>query len=254
VAGDGPPVVLVHGTPSRALVWRDVAAELARAHTVYTFDLLGFGDSERAVDQDVSLVAHGEVLAELVSQWGLDRPALVGHDIGGAVVLRAHLLEGVEASRLALVDAVVLRPWITPRTRAMQRERWDSFPHLGLARQIDEHLRSAAARDLEPDLFAALFDQWRGELGQRLYVRNLMQLDEAHTAEFEPLLGSISMPALVVWGEEDAWLPVSVSERVAAVIPGARRVLIPGAGHFSMEDAPGEVAAALAGFLGQDAA
>jgi pimeloyl-ACP methyl ester carboxylesterase len=241
--------VLVHGTPSRALVWREVAAALERDHTVYTFDLLGFGESERHVDQDVSLRAHGEVLAELVSQWGLGSPALVGHDIGGAVGLRAHLLEGVRVSRLALVDAVVLRPWITPRTRDMQRRSWDSFPDESLGKQIEEHLRTATSRELDPDIYDAIFGQWSGEEGQRLYVRNFMQLDEQHTAEFEPKLGTIDVPVLVVWGEEDAWLPVSVSERLAAVIPGARRVLLAEAGHFSMEDAPGEVAAALAGFL-----
>src|SRR4051812_2707900 len=117
--GEGPPVVLVHGTPSRALVWRNVVRALAERHAVYVFDMLGFGDSERRVEQDVSLVAHGEVLAALVRQWQLDRPALVGHDIGGAAVLRAHLVEGVPVSSLALVDAVVLAPWITDRTRAM---------------------------------------------------------------------------------------------------------------------------------------
>ncbi len=69
VLGDGPPVVLVHGTPSRALVWRRVAERLRERHTVFVFDLLGFGDSERRVDQDVSLRAHGEVLAELVQGW-----------------------------------------------------------------------------------------------------------------------------------------------------------------------------------------
>src|SRR5947208_3190843 len=97
--GDGPPVVLVHGTPSRGLVWRTVARELSATHTVVVFDLLGFGDSERRVDQDVSLKAHGEVLAELVEQLRLDRPAAVGHDIGGATVLRAHLLHGASFAK-----------------------------------------------------------------------------------------------------------------------------------------------------------
>jgi pimeloyl-ACP methyl ester carboxylesterase len=241
--------VLVHGTPSRALVWRHVAEALARSHTVYTFDLLGFGESERHVEQDVSLQAHAEVLAELVTQWRLERPALVGHDIGGAIVLRAHLLEGVPVSRVALVDAVVLRPWITDRTRAMQRRSWDAFPDDDLAAQIAQHLRTATSRELDPEMFEALFGQWSGERGQRLYVRNFMQLDEEDTDEFAPLLGSIDVPVLVVWGEEDAWLPVAVSERVASAIPGARRVVLPDAGHFSMEDAPTDVAAALTDFL-----
>ena len=58
------------------------------------------------------------------------------------------------------------------------------------------------------------------------------------------------MPTLIVWGEEDAWLPVETSERVAALIPGAERVVVPGAGHFCMEDDPERVASALDAFLG----
>ena len=55
VLGDGPPVVLVHGTPSRSVLWRDVAPLLAERSTVYVFDLLGYGQSERREQQDVSI-------------------------------------------------------------------------------------------------------------------------------------------------------------------------------------------------------
>jgi pimeloyl-ACP methyl ester carboxylesterase len=250
--GQGPPVVLVHGTPSRSLVWRKVAPVLAQRRRVIAWDLLGFGDSERHEEQDVSLVAHGEVLAELVEQLGLDRPALVGHDIGGAIVLRAHLIEEVPVSQLALIDAVVLAPWITPRTREMQGEldRWHPLPDQELAETIVAHLRSATARPLAPEVFEELFGQWEGERGQALYLRNLAQFDERHTAEFEARLPAIDAPTLVLWGEEDAWLPVETSERVAALIPGAERVVVPGAGHFCMEDDPERVAAELDAFLG----
>jgi pimeloyl-ACP methyl ester carboxylesterase len=253
VLGEGPPVVLVHGTPSRSFIWRRVAEVLARRHRVFVWDLLGFGDSERHVEQDVSLVAHGEVLAELVERWELELPALVGHDIGGGIALRAHLLEGVPVSHLVLVDAVVLAPWITPRTRQMQREldRWLSLPNPELADVITEHLRSATAGPLAPEVFEALFDQWDGERGQALYLRNLAQFDEQHTAEVEERLPTITAPTLVVWGEQDAWLPVETSERIAALIPGAQRVVVPGAGHFSMEDEPERVAAIVDGFLAE---
>jgi len=47
IFGEGPPVVLVHGTPSRAYIWREVVPMLAEGHAVYVYDLLGFGESER---------------------------------------------------------------------------------------------------------------------------------------------------------------------------------------------------------------
>lgn len=251
VFGDGSPVVLAHGTPSRSAVWRQVVPTLADSHRVFVFDLLGFGDSERRLDQDVSVAAHGRVLRELVELWGLVDPAIVGHDIGGATALRAHLIEGVRFAKIALIDAVVLSPWMTARTRQMrqQLDRYDPLPDPGLQASIREHLESATVQPLDPKAFKALFAQWEGAEGQALYLRNLACFDEADTQVFEPLLRSISVPVLVLWGQADAWLPVETSERIAALIPDARRVVLRDAGHLSMEDEPTAVATELSAFL-----
>ncbi len=206
---------------------------------------------QRHVEQDVSLVTHGKVLGELVDQWGLERPALIGHDIGGATILRAHLLEGVPASHIGLVDAVVLAPWITCRTREMQRDsnRWPSLPDSTLEASIVEHLRTATVASLEEEVFYGLFGQWQDAQGQALYIRNVAQLNEDHTREFEPLLPKVTAPTAVVWGEHDAWLSVTTTAKIAALIPGATVTVLPNAGHFSMEDDPAGVSDALAGLL-----
>lgn len=249
--GDGPPVVLVHGTPSRSYIWRRIAPMLAERHTVFAFDLLGFGESERHVDQDVTIRAQAAVLAELIDQWRVVRPAVAGHDIGGAVVLRAHLLGQVDMSRLALIDAVALRPWITPRTREMQAnlDRYGSLPHAGLAQEVAAHLWSATYRELGRETFAALFDQWADAEGQALYLRNVAQLDERDTAEFEPLLPTMTTPTRVVWGQEDTWLNPSIGDELVALLPRADLVRVPGAGHFCMEDDPARVAGAVSEFF-----
>ncbi len=253
VFGEGSPVVLVHGTPSRGAVWRQIVPALVGAHRVFVFDLLGFGDSERRLDQEVSIAVHGRVLRELVDLWGIVDAAVVGHDIGGATALRAHLLEGARFRRIALIDAVVLSPWITPRTRQMQKEldRYDPLPDAALEASIREHLQSATSRPLEASAFGNLFAQWEGAEGQALYLRNLACFDETDTHLLEPLLRSIRAPVLVLWGEEDAWLPVETSERIGALIPSARRVVVRNAGHFSMEDEPAAVARELSAFLAE---
>ena len=67
--GEGDPVVLVHGTPFSSFAWRRIARELARDRKVYVFDLLGYGQSEKADGQDVSLGVRNSVLAELLRHW-----------------------------------------------------------------------------------------------------------------------------------------------------------------------------------------
>jgi pimeloyl-ACP methyl ester carboxylesterase len=253
VLGSGPPVVLVHGTPTSSFLWRRVAPALAEHFRVHVFDMLGFGASERHEDQEVSIAVHAAVLAELVAHWGLEAPALVGHDIGGATVLRAHLLEGVAVSRLALVDAVVLRPWITPTTQHIRAhlEAYATMPNHIWSQVTAAHLRRAVRREMSEEAFAGHFGQWAGPRGQALWLRNLRQFDEAHTAAFEDRLGAISVPTLVLWGAGDEWLDPAVGEEIERRIPGARRVLIPDAGHFAMEDRPEEVTLALRDFLAE---
>ncbi len=249
--GDGPPVVLVHGTPTRSVLWRDVAAGLADRFTVYVFDLLGFGESERHEVQEVSVRIHGQVLAELVQTWALDAPALVGHDIGGAAVLRAHLLGSTPARKIGLVDAVVLRPWITATTRHLQAhlDVYQTMPTHIFREVAAAHLRTATEHPMQPAVFAAYFDQWEGERGQQLWLRNVRGHNEQDTADFELLLDEMHTPTRIVWGEQDRWLPLHVSADIQARLPNSDLVVIPAAGHFSPEDQPSKVVEALADFL-----
>lgn len=252
VFGEGPPLVLVHGTPSRGFIWRNVAPTLAGSRTVYVYDLPGFGDSERGEDQDVSIAGQARALAELVEAWGLTRPAVAGHDIGGGIALRAHLLEGLEIERLALLDPVVLAPWGTPTLKHVKAnlEAYRSMPLGPFEAIVASHLRTAVSCPLAPEAREAYLSQWRGEEGRRAYLRKDAQLDEEDTRALEPLLASISIPVRILWGEEDAWLDPALGERLRGEIPGSELEIVPGAGHFVMEDAPEAVAAELLRFFG----
>src|SRR2546426_8490104 len=90
VFGEGPALVLVHGTPSSSYIWRQVGSELARGWTVYVYDLLGYGSSDKRNGQDVSLGAQTRLLAQLLDHWELERPAIVGHDFREELTLRAE--------------------------------------------------------------------------------------------------------------------------------------------------------------------
>jgi pimeloyl-ACP methyl ester carboxylesterase len=252
VIGDGPPVVLVHGTPSRSVLWRDVAPVLAEHFAVHVFDLLGFGQSERHEHQEVSIRVQGEVLAELVAAWRLEAPALVGHDIGGPAVLRAHLLEGVAASHIALIDANVLRPWIITANTVHLRAHPDAYRTMPthIFREIAAaQLRTATFAPMSPAVFAAYFDQWEGQEGQELWIRKVLSFDEQDTADFEPMLEQLQTPTRILWGAHDTWLSPDYGAAIEARLPTADRIVIPDAGHFSPEDQPAAVAAALDDFL-----
>ena len=106
--GSGKPIVLVHGTPFSSQVWRRIAPWLARHRTVYLFDLLGYGESDKQQDQDVSLGVQNQVLAEMLKHWSLEKPEVAAHDFGGATVLRGYYLQGLRYGRGAFITYIIL--------------------------------------------------------------------------------------------------------------------------------------------------
>jgi pimeloyl-ACP methyl ester carboxylesterase len=253
VFGEGSPLVLVHGTPMRSYLWRSVVPALAERHSVYVYDLLGYGESEKGEGQNVSIVAQARLLGELIKAWGLDAPAIAGHNIGGGIVLRAHLLEGVSFSRIAVLDAVVLTPWLSePRSSTWHvreyAEAYETMPDHLFEAFFSAYLGETNS-NLDKGAFEVYLAPWRGEEGRRAFVRQALQFEEHHTGEIEPRLGSIRVAVLVVWGEEDGWLDPSQAPRLQKEIPGSKLKLIPKAGHFVQEDAPEEIVKVLGAYF-----
>ena len=247
VFGEGSPVVLVHGTPASSLLWREVVPLLAREHTVHVWDMLGFGGSRPDPGVRPSIARQSRTLAELVDHWGLTAPALVGHDIGGGVVMRAHLVDGMPARRLALLDAAVIGPWNTEFTEHMQRhaDAYATMPTHVFADIVAPRLRTATHRPMAPEVADAYLALWRGAEGQRRWVDQVSAVDHRDTAAAVERLGQVTAPTLVLWGADDAWLPTTRADDLAAAIPGARQERVARAGHFLPEDAPEATAEAL---------
>jgi pimeloyl-ACP methyl ester carboxylesterase len=249
--GAGPPVVLLHGTPSWSYLWRNVAGGLAERFTVYVCDLLGYGTSEKREGQDVSIDAQTRLLVELLDLWELEQPCVAGHDFGGAITLRLMLLEERRFRRVALCDAVAIAPWITPFSRHVHRhlEAFQTVPEHIHRELIAAHLRTAIARDMTDAELEPYLRPWLGPIGQAAYYRQVAQFDERYTREIEPRYGEIRTPTLVLWGEQDGWLAPEFGQRLAETIPNARLVRVANAGHFLPEDQPRSVTEELASFF-----
>jgi pimeloyl-ACP methyl ester carboxylesterase len=253
VFGEGPPLVLVHGTPSSAYLWRHVVSELASAWTVYVYDLLGYGASEKREGQHVSIAAQTRLLCRLLDYWGLEEPAVAGHDFGGAITLRTHLLERRPFSAIALLDPVALAPWGSPFFRLV-RDNIDVFRQIPATIHqaiVAAYLRGAFHRQMSDEALAPYVEPWLGAEGQAAFYRQIAQADQRYTDEVEPLYREITVPVLILWGEEDEWIRPEIGRRLHALIPHSRLQPIPAAGHFLQEDAPHEVASYLARFFAE---
>jgi pimeloyl-ACP methyl ester carboxylesterase len=243
----GAPMVLVHGTPYSSYLWRDIAPALARSRTVYVFDHLGYGQSDKHEGQDLTLAAQARRFTRLLAHWGLEEPSVVANDIGGAIVLRAHLLESVPYRDLTIFDAVSGGHWERGLFQLI-REHPEVFAALpGYAHEalVTAHLRNASHRGLRPDVLEAYLAPWRGDEGQAAYYRQYRQLSESDTRPYEALLADITVPVRLLWGRHDRILPPEYGTWLHERIPHSQLHWIDDAGHLLQEDAPARLTAHL---------
>jgi pimeloyl-ACP methyl ester carboxylesterase len=251
IVGDGPPVVLVHGYPGNSYGWRKIAPALAKTHRVHVYDHAGFGASGRRADQDMAAPHQARVLAALLKGWKLERPAMIAHDFGVAVALGAHLFEGADYAKMALLDAATLNPCVSANSMHVRAHltAYQTLPAKLYEQIMRAHVPTTMHTPMDEQTFQAYFRPWSGPEGQAAYYRFLGQFDEAYLSRIEARLGEIRVPTLVIWGQDDTWIPQSHGERLAKLIPGAKLELMPEAGHFIMDDAPEAVAGLLGQFL-----
>jgi pimeloyl-ACP methyl ester carboxylesterase len=251
IRGGGPPLVLVHGTPWSSFNWRHLIPWLSKDYTIYFYDLLGYGQSTKKTGQDVSLGAQSRVLAHLLDHWQLEKPNIIGHDFGGTTVLRANLLENCEFQKIVVVDPVALSPWGSPFFSHVKEHKraFQGVPGYIHEAIVTAYVKGAMHQAMPEETLRGILAPWLGDVGQSAFYRQIAQADRRFTDEIESKYGSIGCPVLVVWGEEDKWIPVQIGERLHSAIAGSEFKRIAKAGHLVQEDQPKQLYDTVKAFL-----
>ncbi len=242
--GEGPAIVFVHGTPYSSFLWRDVALALSRrGRQVFLFDLLGYGLSDKHEGQDLTIAAQARNFTELLRHWNLQRPSVVACDIGGAIVLRALLLEGARYCDLTLFDAVTGGEWERGLFALMREHHtiFEQLPAYAHEALVTAHLRNGTRHGYRPGVLETYLAPWLGAEGQAAFYRQYRQLSQAHTAEYEHLLHTIEIPVTLLWGRDDQILPAPYGEWIEQRVTNRGLTWIDAAGHLLPEDAPAQL-------------
>jgi len=224
-AGSGPGLLCLHGLGGGSKSWAHQLRDLADRFTVVAWDCPGYGASDR---REPSVDAYADAAAELIRHLDLAPVLLVGHSMGG-------LVAGALAARHPdLVDRLVLSCtfWgeaipagqpISPNfaDRFEDRKNLDDDA-FGLARAT-----GMTGPDVDHETFEAVAEI-AGEIRLPGYEDACRVL--SHT-DNRPLLAELDLPVLVVEAEHDSVMRRERTEPLAAMIPGARRVTLPGVGH-----------------------
>ena len=249
--GAGEPVLLLHGFASSIYTWSAVWSELARGHDLVALDLPGFGASDQPSDLSFSL--YPRVVAGLLDRLHLERTALVGNSMGGALALLLAATQPERVTRLVLIDAAAFdrgpsdRPWLV--RAAASRSGVALLGRLPLRRTLVRiglgqvfFDRSLVTPEREDEYLAPLLRP--GALESLASLAASPGGDAVARA-----LPRVAAPSLIVWGAEDRWIPVEDAERLAAALRGSRKVVLPACGHLPQEERPAQLVRLLDGFL-----
>lgn len=251
IVGDGPPIVLVHGTPWSSFTWHKLAPVLAQQYRVHYYDFIGYGQSEKRDGQDVSLGIQNQLLAELLDHWKLETPRIIGHDFGGATVLRTHLLGQRDFEKIVLINVVALAPWGSPFFAHIRQHEaaFSGVPAYIHRAIVETYIQGALYNQLEPGEMEALVEPWLGDVGQPAFYRQIAQASQKYTDEVESKYTEIRCPVSILWGDKDEWIPISTGKRLYEAIPQSKFHRVPNAGHLSQLEAPDTIESHVLEFL-----
>ena len=250
-AGEGPPVLLLHGISSSLYTWKDVLPALAGHHDVIAVDLPGFGDS--AIPSPASGDRIARSVVGLMDRLGITRASIVGNSLGGAIAIAIAARLPDRVDRIVLIDAAGYnfapadRPFLLRVAGAIPAPVLEALP---VRPMVAVGLRQVFHDDslVTPDKIAEYVAPMRRPGASAALHGLLLGTDDLH---FPGVIREVRAPTLILWGRYDTWIPPRDADRFAADIPGARVVMME-TGHMPQEERPAETAARVEEFLGAE--
>lgn len=249
VQGEGEPVLLIHGIPTSAFIWRKQIEALSARFRVYAPDLLGWGHSDKPRDFDYTVGAYAEFVDAFLNQLNVRQVVLAVHDLGGAIGLEFLGRYPNKGSRLIILDTFAFLPLAKKLPWTFLYGLLYRLPVVGSA--LNRVIWSVAANWTDSFVTLAFYDKkfvskelvakYR-ELNRDTRLTDLRVLlangIDGITGAVERNSLKVRVPTLILWAENDALFPPSAALRLHQNIPGSILRTIPECGHFLQEEKP----------------
>lgn len=255
--GSGAPIVMIHGIGANLCTWKDLVEPFARTNKLFLIDLKGFGKSPKPRDDRYSIQDQADLVHQFIVQQDLRGLTLIGHSMGGAVVLFVTLkLIKEKSDRLAALVVV---------DGAAYRQRLPLFIailRLPVIRSIVFTLLSDKANTklilkksyfdpskITKEQIKAYAEPLGMPNGKYALTRTAEKIIPDNIDEITQQYGNITVPTLIIWGKQDEIVPLSVGEKLHQAIRQSEFEVIDKCGHIPPEEKPVETINALRRFL-----
>jgi magnesium chelatase accessory protein len=246
VMGEGPPLLLIHGTGAATHSWRDVAPRLARDFTVIAPDLPGHGFTDTPAGDGLSLPGMARALAGLLAELNADPAFAVGHSAGAAIAMRMALDGRFAGGVVSLNGALQPFPGMAGHLLPTMAKAMFLNP---VAQQVFlwRATRPGAVERLLESTGSSIdqtglrcYEAIMGTSGHIAGALGMMARWDLHSLQAE--FPAFSRPLILVAADHDLAVPPRVAERVHAIIPHSRLIRLPGLGHLAHEESPERIA------------
>lgn len=234
--GTGRPLILVHGFAGSIYTWRHLIPLLTDHYTVYAYDVLGFGLSDKPPDGDYDMGPHGEFLIDFMDALGIPSAALVGHSMGGIIIAYASIAAPEKVDALVMIEPgfyndpgpAFLNYMFFPLDRIMarqfytrsMRERFFMGSFYNKSLVTDEIIDAYMLPTRTPNALEAMTQMMR-TVGLKQYPG---------------VTEKITRPALLVWGERGPDDPLEQAKRITSEVKDCQLATVPESGHYIQEE------------------
>lgn len=255
----GPLIVLLHGFAASTFSWRKVMAPISEFGTVIAFDRPASGLTERprrgswTGESPYSTDAQSDLVASLIDALGFNHAILVGHSAGGTVAMNTGLRHPDRVKAMVLVDPAIYLNGAPEFARPLLRT--PQVDRLGVLVARNLGTRGEALLKLAWHDPAKITAEDRVGYGKTIQVqdwdRAIWELTAAsRNLQLGARAGEVSIPVLVITGEDDRIVPPERSKQLSMSLPRGRLIAIPDCGHIPQEECPEAFLAAITDFLG----
>lgn len=242
-AGSGPVLLLIHGMAGSSATWKHVFPALAQRFTVVAPDLLGHGESGKPHRGEYALGAHANVLRDLLHVLGYERATFVGQSLGGGVAMQMAYQFPERCERLVLVGSGGLGREVNFVLRALTFPGAEYVFPLVCTPRLRDAGNAVASWLHGVGLRAAptVEEMWRSYTSladadtRQAFFRTLhavVDIGGQAVSATDRLYLTSQVPTLLIWGNQDPFIPVSHAVAAHEAMPGSRLVIFDNVGHF----------------------
>lgn len=261
-AGDGgPPVLMVHGIPTNALLWRHVQAHMKDRYQTFAMDMIGYGESDMPLDRlDHTLSHQAEAVKQVIEGLGVEgKVTLVAHDHGGGVAQIVASRYPDHVHRLVLINPISFDYWPVLEVEGLgglkgapdevlSAAMAQAAGNFGILMRMGSYTKTPFYDKAVKENYLGFWARGPGLTGFKSLIA--IAADPTNDETMAVDHASITSPTMILWAMADCFMPVEAAHRLKAAIAGPVRLeYIERAGHWCQEDRPEHIADRIDDFI-----